>query len=104
MAVTRMWKVYGAPGHRQRESFFESYEYDFSTCNNTRIIKVYNSDQTGTNEYSIVSITRNTAEECLRELEGQISDGIFENSRVGRIVELRVEDGHAYDMEESRDV
>ena len=43
----------------------------------------------GTNEYSIVRITRNTAEECLQELEGQLSDGIFENSRVGVIEEIQ---------------
>ena len=28
--VTRAWKVYGMEGHRQRESFCESYKYDFS--------------------------------------------------------------------------
>ena len=29
--VTRIWRVYGAEGHRQRESFCDSYRYDFSS-------------------------------------------------------------------------
>lgn len=87
MAVTRTWKVYGADGHRQRESFNNSYKYDFSTENNTRIIEVLNADTTGTNDYSIVKITRNTPGECEREFRGQLTDGIFENSRVGNVVE-----------------
>ncbi|MBD5554869.1 MAG: hypothetical protein HDQ95_05845 [Roseburia sp.] len=88
MAVTRAWKVYGAEGHRQRESFNPSYTYDWTDGDNVRKIEVENSDKTGTNDYSIIRITRNTAEECERELDGQISDGIFENSRVGEVVEI----------------
>lgn len=30
MTVTRTWKVFGAEGHRQRESFCPSYKRDFS--------------------------------------------------------------------------
>lgn len=86
--ITRTWKVYGEDGHRQRESFKESYKYDFTNRNDIRIIEMENSDKTNTNEYSIIRITRNTYEECERELTGQISDGIFENSRVGRIEEI----------------
>ena len=86
--VTRTWKVYGMDGHRQAESFNKSYVYDFSTETETRIISVRNSDKTGTNDYSIVRITRNKTEECSRELEAQISDGIFENCRVGMIEEI----------------
>ena len=86
---TRSWKVYGLCGHRQRESFFPSYKYDFSDKEKgIRILEVENSDKTGTNAYSIVRITRNTAEECEKELYGQISDGIFENSNVGEIEEI----------------
>lgn len=90
MAVTKTYLIYGVPGHRQRESFSESYVYDFSEGNNIRMIEVQNSDKTGTNEYSKVIITRNTSEECDMELDGQISDGIFENSRVGRIEEVKL--------------
>lgn len=28
--VTRAWRVYGAKGYRQRESFSKSYRWDFS--------------------------------------------------------------------------
>lgn len=87
MAVTRTWRVYGADGHRQKESFNASYIWNFSKGADIRIIEVLNSDVTDTNEYSVVKITRNTAEECERELYGQISDGIFENSRVGKVEE-----------------
>lgn len=86
--VTRAWKVYGANGHRQRQSFHDSYKYDWTEGEDVRKIEVENSDKTGTNDYSIVRITRNTPEECERELNAQISDGIFENSRVGNVVEI----------------
>ena len=86
--ITRTWKVYGAEGHRQRESFNKSYKYDFSKENDVRIIEIENSDKTGTNDYSVVKITRNTSEECQDEVDGQISDGIFENSRVGIVEEI----------------
>ena len=88
MAVTRVFKVYGAYGHRQRVSFQPSFTRDFTEGDNIRVLEVLNSDSTGTNEYSIVRITRNTAEECERELNGQISDGIFENARTGRVEEI----------------
>ena len=86
--VTKSWKVYGFLGHRQRESFNKSYKWDFSEDDNVRIIEVENSDKTGTNDYTIVRITRNTDEECEAELNVQISDGIFENSNVGDIEEI----------------
>lgn len=86
--ITRTWKVYGMDGHRQRESFGKSYAWDFSEGDDIRRISVENSDVTGTNEYSVVHITRNTAAECERELWGQISDGVFENSRTGRVTEV----------------
>lgn len=89
MAVTRMWKIWGWDGHRQRESFNLSHSHDFSNkeCG-TRIIEVFNCDKTGTNDYTIVKITRDSAEDCERELLGQESDGIFENSRTGKIEEI----------------
>lgn len=74
MSITKTWKVYGLEGHRQRESFSKSYVNDFTRGENIRIIEVENSDKTGTNEYSIVRITRNTAQECEDELDSQISD------------------------------
>ena len=86
--ITRAWKVYGMDGHRQKESFNDSYRYDFSKDGDVRIIEVENADKTGTNDYSLVRITRNTYKECLEELEGQLTDGIFENYRTGRIEEV----------------
>lgn len=35
-----------------------------------------------------VRITRNNFEECEEELRGQLSDGVFENSKVGKVVEM----------------
>lgn len=86
---TRAWKVYGAEGHRQRESFCASYKNDWSKNGKTRIVEVLNSDRTGTNLYSVVKITRDTEEECENELWGQLSDGIFENSVTGKIEEIK---------------
>ena len=87
--VTKVYKIYGMDGHRQKESFNPSKAYDWSTENNVRVVKVSNSDTTGTNDYSIIEITCNTAEECQAELDGQLSDGIFENYRVGKIEEIK---------------
>lgn len=86
--MTRTWRVWGANGHRQRESFEPSYKYDWTEGEDIREVEVENSDKTGTNEYSIIRITRNTAEECEAELEGQLSDGIFEGVNYGKVEEL----------------
>ena len=75
--TTRTWKVHGADGHRQRESFAPSHINEFARNGECIILEVENSDKTGTNEYSVVRITRNTAEECEQELWRQISDGVF---------------------------
>ena len=89
MAVTRTWKVYGADGHRQRESFGESVKWDWSNeRDGTRIFEADNFDKTGTHDYTIVRITRNTYEECEKELNGQLVDGFFETSRTGNVVEI----------------
>lgn len=88
LTITREWKVYGADGHRQKESFCQSCTFDFSEGNVVRKIEVCNSDITGTNDYSLIRITRNTFEECEQELLGQLYDGIFENCRVGKVEEI----------------
>ena len=89
MAVTRAWKIYGMDGCRQRESFCPSRKYDWSSQEaGTRIIEIENADKTDSNFYSIVRITRDTAELCEEEFDGQLSDGIFENCRTGNIEEL----------------
>lgn len=90
MAVTRAWKVYGVDGHRQGQSFGESVKWDWSCKEDgVRIFEADNFDKTGTHDYTVVRITRNTANECIDELRGQISDGYFENARVGGVVEVK---------------
>ena len=59
MEVTRVWKVYGANGHRQRASFAPSATYDWSSEGDVRKVALENADMTGTNEYVIIRITRN---------------------------------------------
>lgn len=86
---TRSWRIYGADGHRQRESFSPSYVYDFTRGEDVRIIEILNADKTGTNDYTIIRITRNTSGQCADELDGQLSDGIFENSRTGKVEEIK---------------
>lgn len=81
--VTMTWKVYGVNGHRQKQSFGKSESNNWSFDGSTRLVEIIREDQTGTNEYVIIRITRDTEDDCLAEFEGQLSDGIFENSRVG---------------------
>lgn len=81
--VSVNFKVYGLPKHSQRESFAPSERHDFSTAGNVRILETFNSDRTGTNDYNILRITRETREECFDELECQLSDGLYENSERG---------------------
>ena len=83
--VKMTWKVYGAVGHRQKVSFEPSVKYDWSIGEDTRIVELQNSDITGTNDYSVIIITRNTEISCRAELAAQLSDGIFESSRYGKI-------------------
>lgn len=86
--ITKRWRVYGENGHRQRESFEPSIWYNFSEPGKIRLIEVLNSDITGTNDYTEIAITCNTTDLCNAEMEGQICDGIFENCRVGKVVEV----------------
>lgn len=77
--------MYGREGHRIATSFEPSFQYDFSTAEETRIIEVECADKTGTNDYVLLRITENTDRECVSEMHGQVSDGIFENCRTGKI-------------------
>lgn len=52
--------------------------YDWSYYYKTRILSI---KPCGTHEV-IVRITRDTEKECKEELNGQISDGFFENMKV----------------------
>jgi hypothetical protein len=90
MSTTKAYRVYGVPGHRQKEAFNNSYRWDFSEGDNARIIEVLNADITGDYNFSVVIITRNTEKECDQELEGQLTDGVFENSRTAKVIEVAV--------------
>lgn len=79
-SVMRAWKVWSS-AYADVKEMNGIYE-DFSNENQgVRILDVQPIDGTDKQEsgYLIVKITRNTAEECYRELEGQLSDGLFEN-------------------------
>lgn len=47
------------------------------------LIEVFNSDVTGTRDYSIVRITGPSEEVCENEFDAQETDGVWENSRLG---------------------
>lgn len=85
----KTYRVYGAVDacgiHRMRESFFPSRIYDFSEEKTPRIIEVHGSDITGSNMYIDVIITSTSEDECDRELLSQMSDGLFECSRIGLV-------------------
>ena len=91
MAATRAFRIWGAEGHRQRESFNPSYWYDFSNRHETRVLEVFNSDLTGTNQYTVVRVTCDTDIQCYNEISGQITDGIFENSATGKVEDVTEE-------------
>ena len=80
----KVYHVYGENGHRQRESFSESYE--LVQPKEGTLIEVHNSDITGTNDYSEIEITAKNERECDEILNAQLSDGIFENCRTGKIL------------------
>ena len=83
-ATVMAWKVYGADGHRQRLSFGDSFSFahDNISC------AVFNSDITGTNEYTILNVIASSIEECRKELVAQLCDGVFEDSKYGKIEEI----------------
>ena len=76
------WNVYGVDGHRQRESFADSFS--FNTINGACIM-VRNYDMTGTHEYTKVIVLAKNEKLCDEDFEAQLTDGIFENSKTGKI-------------------
>lgn len=83
--MTKGFKVYGMDGHRQRSSFGNSL---FFKTISGGVVEVLNEDITGTNDYSVIIITTENEEMIKDALNGQISDGIFKNSRTGLIKEV----------------
>lgn len=85
MSMSVLFRVYGYDGHRQKASFGTSGIYDWSDENGTRIIEMRCADVTGTNAYAEIRITRDSLQDVLNTLEGQLSDGAFENMRYGEV-------------------
>ena len=74
-SVTRAWKVWSSIYELVKEEKDLHYDWSNAECG-TRTVDIQPSEENG---FVVVSITRNTAQECERELEGQLSDGLFEN-------------------------
>lgn len=79
------FRVYGADGHRQAESFNKSFS---ATSWNGISFEVKNADITGTNDYSVISFEADNDFDARAELDKQLSDGVFENCRFGIIEEV----------------
>lgn len=84
--LEKKWKIYGIEGHRQSASFGKSRK-NVKTWGGV-YFDLLNSDITGTNDYTILIVRAETEKLCRAELYAQISDGIFENCRVGKIEEI----------------
>ena len=78
------FRVFGKDGHRQRASFGKSFEFD--TFGGNTHIECVCEDVTLTNKFVDVIITADSLERCANELNAQLSDGIFEECTVGKIL------------------
>lgn len=83
-------RVYGEDGHRQKISFLKSSFYDWSEKGKRlRKLSVINSDLLGNdNQFSLIIAECDTREDCAIEINGQLSDGAFENAKKGRIEKI----------------
>ena len=84
--IEKKWKIYGIEGSRQAASFGKS-SLNAKTWSGY-CLDVINSDITGTNDYTILIVRAETEKKCRAGLYAQISDGVFENCRVGKIEEI----------------
>ena len=82
------FRVFGKDGHRQRASFGKTYS--FTTSDYVRI-KCFCCDTTGSNSYVDVAITAKDYKTAMYQMEKQLSDGIFENCRYGKVLRVNVE-------------
>lgn len=87
------FRVFGKEGHRQRASFGKSFE--FSTFGSSTHIECVCEDRTFTNRYVDVIITADSFTRCAVELNTQLSDGIFESCKVGKIIIQDIEKEYA---------
>lgn len=78
-------RVYGAEGHRQRASFGYSSFCDFGKKGFlTRKVTVLKEDINKTNDFAVMICDGDTRREVCSEASGQLSDGAFENCRIGK--------------------
>ena len=86
---TKIYKIFGEEGHRIRESFHKSRDYDYSTPEKMSQIRVINGNITRHHNFIYVIVTADTPGECDHNMWGQLSDGIFENMRFGKVIEIK---------------
>lgn len=87
------FRVFGKEGHRQRASFGKSFE--FNTSDGSVHIECLCEDRTFTNRFAEVIITADSFRRCAIELNAQLSDGIFESCKVGKIIIKDIEKEYA---------
>ena len=87
------FRVFGKEGHRQRASFGKSFE--FSTSDGSTHIECLCKDRTYTNRFAEIVITADSFRRCAIELNAQLSDGIFESCKVGKIMVKDIEKEYA---------
>lgn len=76
------FRIYGKTGHRQKASFGDSIYIEWS---DGMAIEFRCSDVTGTNKFVDMLIFCDSLAACIKEAQGQILDGFFENCRVGKV-------------------
>lgn len=98
--ATMSWKIYGRTEiriekgqvlhvpHRQRQSFGASECFIFNREGSAVRLEILREDITGTNDFAVLRITAPSADICARELDGQLSDGFFEGSNFGEVVQI----------------
>lgn len=91
------FRVYGNEGHRQHVSFSESWSFKFS--DNSLEIFVFNSDITGTNDYTDVVIIGRQYSQIKSYIKAQITDGFFVGSNVGKIEEVGYDFANDFQIE-----
>lgn len=83
--MKKSYKIYGVNGHRQKVSFISSTNF---IDGHGAKIELMTADKINTHDFVIMNIEANTAEQIDAAFLGQLSDGIFENARIGRIEEI----------------
>lgn len=84
---TVAFRVRGREGHRQRVAFEPSSMFVDVDNVLTQIVNIDNRRR-----YSTIVLTAENAEKAQKAFWAQLSDGIFENARTGRIEEIPAKD------------